>query len=640
MDPTNLDQVRNAQLEINKRDDDNITVSASLSSDAPIDMGFGIEVLDHSADAVDLSRAEPNGLPLLWNHDPGQPIGRIKNLKLDKGKLRGDLTFSNNTKAREVAADVEGGFLTDMSIGYRVKKYEETDELLRATDWYIYEGSIATIAADPSVGINRNKTDETKGVIKMDPKDEKTGEGEKQVIDFTQARELAKNEGRADGIRQERERAAGIRALFVADKFQGPGFDQLRETAINNEWSIDKTRQELLNLVGGDVQPVNDAGQRDKRPSIERGKDEYDKFTEAAELSLAVRGGIETDKEKVRLARSTGLMGLTLMELSREYLHKNNVNTQSMGRRELAGQVFIRSLVSHGTSDFVNILANVAEKAALVGWTEAPETWNIWAKTGSLSDFKTADRSGLGEFPDLDLVYENGGYKFATMNDRKEQLKLATYGKKISFSRESLINDDLGEFTTIPRKMGRAANRKVGDVAYEVLTSNPTLNQDSTTLFHANHNNIGTTGLPSKTTYDELFKLMKLQKDNDSNAHGLNIVPRYIIAPVALEATIDELNVNQYDPAGTAGTLKKNPYAGRMTPVTDPRLDATSATGWYALADQNLNDTIEVAFLDGQQAPYLEQVQGGDQDGVIYKVRIDAVAGALGYQGAFYNAGA
>ena len=91
----------------------------------------------------------------------------------------------------------------------------------------------------------------------------------------------------------------------------------------------------------------------------------------------------------------------------------------------------------------------------------------------------------MSTFGDLDVVYENGEYKYGSFSDLKETLTLLTYGKLFNISRQALINDDLNAFTRIPMSMGRAANRKVGDLAYGVLTANAALNQDSTELFHA-----------------------------------------------------------------------------------------------------------------------------------------------------------
>jgi hypothetical protein len=52
-----------------------------------------------------------------------------------------------------------------------------------------------------------------------------------------------------------------------------------------------------------------------------------------------------------------------------------------------------------------------------------------------------------------------------------------------------------------------------------------------------------------------------------------------------------------------------------------------------------MHDTVEVAFLDGNQTPFLESQDGWKQDGVEYKVRIDAVAGAMDYRGLYQNDG-
>jgi len=56
-------------------------------------------------------------------------------------------------------------------------------------------------------------------------------------------------------------------------------------------------------------------------------------------------------------------------------------------------------------------------------------------------------------------------------------------------------------------------------------------------------------------------------------------------------------------------------------------------------ANPNVFDTLEVAFLDGQEAPFLESKDGWNVDGVEYKVRLDAVAGALDYRGLYQNDG-
>lgn len=133
----------------------------SLSSDQPVARYFGNEVLDHGAGAIDMSRAV-NGLPLLYNHDTDQPIGRLEDVAVrNDGKLGAMMRFSRNTRAQEILSDVNDGILTDMSVGYRINEWTEersagSDAVtFRATSWTPMEGSIVPVPADHTVGINR-----------------------------------------------------------------------------------------------------------------------------------------------------------------------------------------------------------------------------------------------------------------------------------------------------------------------------------------------------------------------------------------------------------------------------------------------------------------------------------------------------
>jgi hypothetical protein len=41
--------------------------------------------------------------------------------------------------------------------------------------------------------------------------------------------------------------------------------------------------------------------------------------------------------------------------------------------------------------------------------------------------------------------------------------------------------------------------------------------------------------------------------------------------------------------------------------IVDARLDADSTTAWYLLANPSIFDTIEVGYLDGVAAPFVDQ---------------------------------
>jgi hypothetical protein len=182
-------------------------------------------------------------------------------------------------------------------------------------------------------------------------------------------------------------------------------------------------------------------------------------------------------------------------------------------------------------------------------------------------------------------------------------------------------------------------------LVYAILTGNPNL-QDGTALFDAARNNIITSGAaPSVAQLDEMMKLMALQSDISGNATGQNIGLSTLIVPVALKVTATILANAASDPdqkttqKGGGGT-SPNPFAGTFNVVADPRLDAASSAVYYGSANPTLHDTIEVAFINGNQSPLLESRDGWNVDGIEYKVRQEVGASPLNFRGLVRNAGA
>lgn len=65
-----------------------------------------------------------------------------------------------------------------------------------------------------------------------------------------------------------------------------------------------------------------------------------------------------------------------------------------------------------------------------------------------------------------------------------------------------------------------------------------------------------------------------------------------------------------------------------------------SAKAWYVFADPAALDTIEYAYLDGDEGPVVETEPGFRIDGVEIKCRLDFGAGVLDWRGAYRNPGA
>lgn len=402
---------------------------------------------------------------------------------------------------------------------------------------------------------------------------------------------------------------------------------------------------EVVNKANGNVDQavalITDAvAKREKDPTIVPGNvtaDARDKFKEGATKAVMFRAGIAGGERNE-------FTSMTLRELARHSLAVAGVNKVFADPMEMIRAAFAPVMAAglHSTSDFVEILANVANKSMLKGWEEAEETFAKWTSKGSLVDFKPAKRVDLNLFPALTEVPEGAEYLFGTIGDRGETIQLATYGKMFAITRQAIINDDLNAFSRIPQKMGRAAKRTIGNLVYAVLTSNPAMG-DGITLFHDDHGNFidgsGTGDKPTVTSVTAGISAMALQKDPDEHATGgLNISPSYMLVPVELFGVAQALMSALNDPAATTPNVP-NTVRGVAEVIKDARLSANSTKIWYLAANPNQYDTIEVAYLNGNEQPVLEQREGWYVDGVEFKVRMDAGVKALDFRGLLKNKG-
>lgn len=164
-------------------DEDRLVKGVSVSSDEPYERYFGTEILRHTSDAVDLSRMTGGATPLLYNHKRDDLLGKAMNPRLEGGKLRVDLKFSNSEKAKQALQDLRDGILTECSIGYVVEKFEvdEKAETYTALRWKLYECSLVTIPADASVGVGRDA--DLQSSVEVVGLDGKTRTNEKTSVD-------------------------------------------------------------------------------------------------------------------------------------------------------------------------------------------------------------------------------------------------------------------------------------------------------------------------------------------------------------------------------------------------------------------------------------------------------------------------
>ena len=90
-----------------------------------VDKGGDIVAPGAFAESLETWRKNGRAVPVLWQHDPGQPIGAWEDLKEDDYGLLGDasLWLDEAPYARLAHKGMQTKTITGLSIGYRVKQY-------------------------------------------------------------------------------------------------------------------------------------------------------------------------------------------------------------------------------------------------------------------------------------------------------------------------------------------------------------------------------------------------------------------------------------------------------------------------------------------------------------------------------------
>ena len=397
--------------------------------------------------------------------------------------------------------------------------------------------------------------------------------------------------------------------------------------------TIETIQARLLAEMGKGAEPANP---QNAFPKIETVSDEGDKRKDAVVASILARAGVAQDAAARAALSSNPYRGDRLLDTARASLQRAGVSVSGMTPMEVVAAAF-----TQGTSDFPVLLENAMHKTLQAAYATAALTWNRFCATGSVSDFRAHNRYRTGSFGSLDAVNELGEFVNKSIPDgEKASITAGTKGNIINLSRTAIINDDLGAFVGLSNMLGRAAARTVEADVYALLALNggagPTMG-DGKALFHADHGNITTGAAITMAALDLDRVAMASQKDVSGNDY-LDLRPAVLLVPIGLGGTARSINDAQYDP-DTANKLQKpNIVNGLFRDIVDtPRMTGTRR---YLFADPSEAPVLEVAFLDGNQNPYLELQNGFDVDGARYKVRLDYGVGAIDYRGAVTNAGA
>ena len=624
--------------------------------------------LEISRKAIDADFLNSGRAPFLDAHNAyslDAVLGIIvkDSLTIDDGKeARVRVRFDETELAEKRFGSVKRGILQNVSVGFNIDENtitREADEKkgileeLTATRWKPLEVSQVPIGADQGATVREarayaeSQRSNPEGREEMPPKTPEQIAEEKRAADEAKAVEEERKleEAKAEGAKAEAERQAGIRLTARTLRF-GESDDKVVELLGNPKVSLDAARGQLIDAAAARDEA---AGGSSTRSDVTVGDEEHQKRGEAIAGALMHRAfphAKDADGAKLYTVERGSLeaeyVHRSLIDIARDCLERSGVDTRFMSGSRIAEQALgmgtaqSRAAGMLSTSDFPLVLADVANKSLRMGYDLTPRTFLPWTRRVSANDFKTIRRIQLSGGLGLAAVEQGGEYTYGRTHEGQETYALETFGRIVAITRQTLVNDDLDAFTRISQIYGAAAADLESDTVYNLLINNAAM-ADGTDLFHADHNNVaGDAGAPNAARFGEGRLLMKRQTDLDDD-RLLNIAPRYVIFPAAHETAMDqELTIIMATEVGNAVPA----FVRSLVPIAEPRLDDNSADIWYMAAEPNRIDTIEYAYLAGEEGVQISTKAGWEVDGVEVKARLDFGAGVVDHRGLIRNAGA
>lgn len=268
------------------------------------------------------------------------------------------------------------------------------------------------------------------------------------------------------------------------------------------------------------------------------------------------------------------------------------------------------------TSDFQFLFADILDRQMLAKYNSRPVMWDTFAKRGRVRDFRKVKRFTLdGGQAVLEKVDQNTEYPAAAVTDGKYEYQVAKYGKRLPFTWEDFINDDLDALSDMPQRLSDSARFSEEKFVTDLFAgaSGP----DST--FFASGNKNVVTGNPALSIagLTTAFTVLGAQVDSDGNPIYVEMVT--LVVPPALEAAaLNIVNATEILAAegGGSGTGNNqlrvtNWMRNRVKVVVNPWLPIISATAngntsWYLFANPSVGrPAMEVGFLQGHETPEL-----------------------------------
>lgn len=406
---------RAAATRPNSFDPETRSVEAVIATTHPVPRrdakGDYLEVFDF--EGMDLS--EVVGLPVLDSHRTGSirdTIGCVEAVRLECNQLIATLRFSSASDVEPVMQCVEDGSARGVSVGYR-KAREIEKKTARGREKILTprltEVTLTSNPADPSARLRQKGNPMPETLESPSPEEAET-----------QRRSDIRGMVRSAGLGPE-----------VADQLIDHNADMTAAKVAVFD-ALEERRR---------TAPVIRVHASSEDPTVTRKR--------MADAIAYQMGGLAELPEPSR-----DYAGMTMPEMMRDSLERSGTSTRSMSKDEM-----LHRSAAHGTSDFVLATMDAAHLTAMAGYKAAEPVLKVLARKQTVTDFKPNHSARFGEMGQLAEMAENGEFTATSFGEEGEMMAAKTYGRRIDFTRQLIINSQFDVAGHAARAIGEAAGQ-------------------------------------------------------------------------------------------------------------------------------------------------------------------------------------
>lgn len=265
------------------------------------------------------------------------------------------------------------------------------------------------------------------------------------------------------------------------------------------------------------------------------------------------------------------------------------------------------------TVSLPNTLSNLANKELLAGY-EADEQLMLWRQISeikSVSDFKQATSVRLLDSSAYEELGPGGKIKSGSLGEEYYTRQAKTYAKMFMLTRQDIINDDLGAFDDLRKRLGAGSAQKLSDVFWTNFLANSSFfTSGRGNYVSGSTTNLGTDAVGLQLGVNAFRTLRSPTADGSKRVGG---EPEILMVPTELATVAEQYYRNQNYGSGTT-VANANVFANKYRPLVVPWLSDTSFSGysttaWYLFRNPAKYAPMVVSFLNGQEQPTVESAE-------------------------------